>query len=270
MTLSNVSLTTGLTPGSPGAVAPQSQADLRLLAVGENTGPLKALQRMAEATGIVLQPLPDASSALRALAQGRWDLLIAVLDGDEEEQLQWWVDVLRPAPRRPRLVALVPSPSIGFAMRAAHLGVFDVLPLDLSREQFRELLERIRSSSDESPIPLPNVRPVTFGTHAMVSESPAMLPVIRAIAQVAPSSASVLIIGESGTGKELVARAVHLHGPRAAAPFIASTAPPSRRTCSRASCSDTTRVPSPAPWPARSAGSSGPTAARCSSTRSAT
>ena len=220
MTLSNVNLTPGAAV-PPANGVPQQQQDLRLLAVGENSGPLKALQRMAEATGILLQPLPDASSALRALTQSRWDLLIAVLDSDEEEQLQWWVDVLRPAPRRPRLVALVPSPSIGFAMRAAHLGVFDVLPLDLSREQFRELLERIRSSSDESPINLPNVRPVTFGTHAMVSESPAMLPVIRAIAQVAPSSASVLIMGESGTGKELVARAVHLHGPRSQAPFIA-------------------------------------------------
>jgi DNA-binding NtrC family response regulator len=54
----------------------------------------------------------------------------------------------------------------------------------------------------------------------MVSESPVMMPVFRAIAQVAPSTATVLVVGESGTGKELVARAVHLQGPRAAAPFV--------------------------------------------------
>ncbi|HYV49087.1 MAG TPA: sigma-54 dependent transcriptional regulator, partial [Myxococcaceae bacterium] len=52
-------------------------------------------------------------------------------------------------------------------------------------------------------------------------ESPAMLPVIRAIAQAAPSTATVLITGQSGTGKELVARAVHLHGLRSEKPFIA-------------------------------------------------
>src|SRR5262245_44639077 len=93
--------------------------DLKLLAVGENSGVLRNLARMAEGHGATLQPLPDASSALRSLAQAKWDLLIVVLDDDEEQQLTWWVDVLRPAPRRPRLVALVPSPSIGFAMRAA-------------------------------------------------------------------------------------------------------------------------------------------------------
>jgi transcriptional regulator with PAS, ATPase and Fis domain len=48
-----------------------------------------------------------------------------------------------------------------------------------------------------------------------------MLPVFRTIAQVSPSSASVLVTGESGTGKELVAQAIHLQGPRKARAFVA-------------------------------------------------
>jgi two-component system, NtrC family, response regulator HydG len=39
--------------------------------------------------------------------------------------------------------------------------------------------------------------------------SPAILRIKRAIGQIAPTQASVLITGESGTGKELVARAIH-------------------------------------------------------------
>src|SRR5437763_778509 len=51
--------------------------------------------------------------------------------------------------------------------------------------------------------------------------SPAMLDVYKLLARVAASTATVLIQGESGTGKEVVARAVHLHGPKASGAFVA-------------------------------------------------
>jgi two-component system response regulator HydG len=44
--------------------------------------------------------------------------------------------------------------------------------------------------------------------------------VLDTIAQVAPSSATVLIQGESGTGKELVAEAIHRQSPRSRGPFV--------------------------------------------------
>jgi two-component system, NtrC family, nitrogen regulation response regulator GlnG len=53
------------------------------------------------------------------------------------------------------------------------------------------------------------------------SSSPAMQEVFRAIGKLAQSNVTVLITGESGTGKELVARALHDHGMRAHAPFVA-------------------------------------------------
>ena len=56
---------------------------------------------------------------------------------------------------------------------------------------------------------------------AFVGASPAMLTVWKAIGRAATSDAPVLITGETGVGKELVARAIHAHGPRRDAPFVA-------------------------------------------------
>jgi transcriptional regulator with GAF, ATPase, and Fis domain len=44
--------------------------------------------------------------------------------------------------------------------------------------------------------------------------------VLRSIAQVAPTDATVLVIGETGTGKELVARAIHRASKRVDRPLI--------------------------------------------------
>jgi DNA-binding NtrC family response regulator len=54
----------------------------------------------------------------------------------------------------------------------------------------------------------------------LIGRSPAMRRVMAQVARLASADASVLVVGESGTGKELVARALHEHGPRAAAPLV--------------------------------------------------
>ncbi|HYC56911.1 MAG TPA: sigma-54 dependent transcriptional regulator [Candidatus Binatia bacterium] len=48
----------------------------------------------------------------------------------------------------------------------------------------------------------------------IVGSSPAIGQVLRAIEQVAPTEATVLILGETGTGKELIARAIHARSRR--------------------------------------------------------
>ena len=193
---------------------------LRLLGVGGDTGVLRDLARFAEAEGAEFERVPDPSTALRALTNDGWTMVLAVLDDGPEGQLAWWVEVLHRIRHRPRLVTLVAAPSIGFTLRAAQSGVFEVLSIPVGRERFRDLLERVRAAEEETAIPLVEARPIAVGSAQMVSESPVMMPVFRSIAQVAPSTATVLIVGESGTGKELVARAVHLQGPRSAAAFV--------------------------------------------------
>jgi two-component system nitrogen regulation response regulator GlnG len=69
------------------------------------------------------------------------------------------------------------------------------------------------------PAVLAESAPDTDG--AIVGSCLAMGEVNKAIGRVAVQDVPVLITGESGTGKELVARAIHQHGRRAQAPFLA-------------------------------------------------
>jgi two-component system response regulator HydG len=56
---------------------------------------------------------------------------------------------------------------------------------------------------------------------ALIGRSAAMRRVYDLVDRVAPSPSPVLIRGESGSGKELVARAIHVSGPRRDAAFVA-------------------------------------------------
>ena len=60
--------------------------------------------------------------------------------------------------------------------------------------------------------------PERFG---MVGASPALKKVFNLLEKIVPSDVTVLVQGETGTGKELVAKALHEHGPRRDALFMA-------------------------------------------------
>src|SRR4051812_31531104 len=70
---------------------------------------------------------------------------------------------------------------------------------------------------------LPTEIPPTQFSHPfneIVGDAPAVRDVVKLLAKVVKSEATVLVHGESGTGKELIARAIHYHGPRAKKPFV--------------------------------------------------
>lgn len=78
------------------------------------------------------------------------------------------------------------------------------------------------SKGDGTPEPVTESELSTrYADTGMVGRSSQMIELYKEIARVAPARSTVLLIGESGTGKELVARAIHQHGPRSSAPFIA-------------------------------------------------
>jgi two-component system nitrogen regulation response regulator GlnG len=106
---------------------------------------------------------------------------------------------------------------LGNAVSAYEGGAFEYLSKPFDIERVVSLVSRAASAGTRSwaNSPAAPVIPELLGN------APAMQQVFRAIGRLARSSATVLITGESGTGKALVARALHVHGPRAGRPLVA-------------------------------------------------
>ena len=143
----------------------------------------------------------------------------------------------------------------------------DITELDrLERQVERMTLERERYHHE-----LAGLRAVQAGRTEVVGSSLAMQRVMDLIRRVAPVDSTILLLGESGVGKGVLAAEIHRLSPRRGRPLSASTAPLCRRACWSRSCSATRPAPSPAPGGRASpASSSRRTAARSSSTKSAT
>ena len=112
---------------------------------------------------------------------------------------------------------------VPMAVRAMQLGAYDFIEKPCPTEQLLEIVHRsmekrrlvrenrhlrsqLRSGKDQgSPI---------------IGRSPAMERLNQVLANIAESSADVLILGETGTGKELVARTLHNLSDRAKKPFV--------------------------------------------------
>lgn len=105
------------------------------------------------------------------------------------------------------------------AVNAYKGGAFEYLPKPFDIDEAVALTKRALVHSQEKNAQK-SKKELPSKDVGIIGEAPAMQEVFRAIGRLSKSSISVLINGESGTGKELVAHALHLHSPRAKAPFI--------------------------------------------------
>jgi two-component system nitrogen regulation response regulator NtrX len=170
-------------------------------------------------------------------------------------------------PDRP-VVLVTAHGTMHTAVQAMRQGADDILEKPVVLDELEVLLARVREKRRllrENTF----LRAETVGGELVVA-SPAMQAIVELVQRVAKSRATVLVRGESGTGKERIAALLHKHSDRAQRPFVKLNCAAIPEPCSRASCSATRRARSPGRnASAARAASSSPTAARCSSTRSA-
>lgn len=96
-------------------------------------------------------------------------------------------------------------------LKAIRLGAADYLYKPIDLDALDLLLEKIlrQKAQREKLARLSHVISRPYKPNQVIGRSKGMLDVIKAVAQVAHTPASVLLEGETGTGKELIAQTIH-------------------------------------------------------------
>jgi len=131
------------------------------------------------------------------------------IDGGEGMAL---LEQLLKQPRPPEIIAITAYADVPLAVAALKRGATDFVTKPWNNAHLIAAVEA--ALSRRTPMRASN-------DLGLLGDSPAMQGLRSLIANVAPTTANILILGENGVGKELVARAIHQASPRAAANFLA-------------------------------------------------
>ena len=92
--------------------------------------------------------------------------------------------------------------------------------IERQREEAWQEIVRLKDQLEHERDYLRDEINVTANFGEIIGSSQALKRTLSQIEAVAATSASVLVNGESGVGKEMIARAIHLHSPRADKPLV--------------------------------------------------
>jgi two-component system, NtrC family, response regulator AtoC len=163
----------------------------------------------------------NGQKAINLLKETAFDLIIT----DMKMPGVTGIDVLKKAKElSPQTIVVIITAfgSIENAVEAMRLGAFNYLVKPFSPDTIEAVIEKAHehlSLVNENHY-LRQELSSGARTGRIISESPAMKQILKEVANVAKSNASIFIHGESGTGKEVIAQAIHSQSPRANRPFI--------------------------------------------------
>jgi len=195
----------------------ESKQNFRILVVDDDDSTRRLLTSVLAAEGyecLTANSITAAEDLLRkeTVQLALLDLYLGTANGLNVLDL---IKVLQP---HCACVMMTAHPSVETVTRSLGSGAVEYLGKPLLIDDLLAVVRKVQASRQAS-IPKAGDEDDAPET-AIIGRTPKMLEVYRAIARVAPTDASVLILGGSGTGKELVARALHDHSARAKMPFI--------------------------------------------------
>jgi len=189
----------------------------RILIIEDEDAIRRALVRLLEKNGY---EVAQADSVEKAVSDNAVDTFHLVLT-DLRLPGAPGTDIIKYAEGVPVLI-MTSYASVRSAVDSMKLGAVDYIAKPFDHDELLLTIRRVLKGQalEKRSAQLQSEVDFAYPVDGMVGKCAAMQKVWDQLHKVAPTDATVLILGESGTGKELVARAIHRHSLRAAAPFV--------------------------------------------------
>ena len=195
----------------------------RVLVVDDHAKARESMADILRQAGHQTHCCSSAIEALGLLDSESFDVVITDLKMPGMTGLEF-IQKLEHRPHGAQVLMITAYATVASAVDAMRHGAFDYIEKPFDANQLETLVDRALRHG--RLLDRGNGIPRRSGTSiAMIGASPAMQALRARIAQVAPTSETVLITGESGTGKELVARSLHAASLRCDAALVSLNCP---------------------------------------------
>jgi DNA-binding NtrC family response regulator len=193
----------------------------KLLVVDDDEDTCMGLVAMFDAEGYVARFAADGEQALAQLEEFAPDVVLTDLVMPKLNGIELIERGVRVAPHA-SFVIMTASHSVEDAVRAMKRGAENFLTKPLELDTVSLIVERAcaKAKLSREAAHLRARLASRFRIDNVLGESPLMQRLLKTVAQIAPSRATVLIHGETGTGKELIAAAIHQNSPRKDGPYV--------------------------------------------------
>ena len=193
----------------------------RIVVIDDEVNAATALETLLREDGYDVGSAHDARAGLTLLEKTEADVVLTDLKmpGMDGLELLGRIKEMRP---ETMVILMTAYGTVKTAVKAMKLGAEDYLGKPIDVEELEVILQRTLEKKrllEETRLLRERVSQ-KYRFENLVGESPEMLAAFKTVKQVAPSSASVLLLGESGSGKELFAQALHENSPRRSKPFV--------------------------------------------------
>ena len=192
-----------------------------ILIIDDEKGHREALAKILAKDGYEVHAVENGESALEFLRQHYVNLIITDIKMPQMDGVQL-LKASKTVHPEIEVIMMTGYGTVDTAVEAMREGAYHYIEKPLKPTEVRAVVSRALEKQIlvlENKFLKNQLESAQYSRH-VIGQSDVMRQLLDKVQQIAPSSATVLLLGESGTGKEVIATAIHLASSRRDKPLI--------------------------------------------------